>query len=504
MTISPSFSRPLVVIGPPAGVGRDFARFVAHRDGRSFVDLAATVEVAAPGQTVREHARALDDAVAAALDALVPAGSRTAVIHVGHHLAAPAVEKLVAIADFVLVLTGPRPDDAIARGLAVAGLRDGTDDAAWLGERVATLFAMPSAVARIAYVREAAQPIVALDERAAAWSGGPRTDAGIDRSFLARYVDLRDARLSFESDYLELLAEAQRRSIAASMRRLAPSFEQPLDPSVVLRANAILSEVAVTTRAWLSPPPGSRDRLEAILAMRLPRASVLRDLFRLDPFDGLAPFLDEAVMGSFLLPRQATLPYTCELQDAALRHRAFHRPQQTPYLFFHESVVGFLLNEVELEGRIWARDELDLHVARYPEFPSYFCRALAAYLDRDVRLVLGQHAGTHADGDAFFPPHVRDLFLAADVLYQHMELFMIAAKGSVGRRINADLHAFFAIPLLERFASRGACRLRADAGHRIDAAFAREIYGLEGERTRTPNEADVVRITSALAEEIWE
>jgi hypothetical protein len=322
----------------------------------------------------------------------------------------------------------------------------------------------------------------------------PGTD--LDRTFYEQFLTLRRERLPIESDLYENLSELHRRQREAFDTRWAlwnpralPEASRDFVNRCFARAQAAAGPALAA--AWI--PAAHRQRAEQIYAFRLPFGATLLDLRNCDVFEGVLRPQDTNVPQLFAEggPDAAIAPGIC--------HMFLHAPQQTRYLFFHEMVVGYLVDQCLQSG-----EDVPEGTSAYWGLSTQFIERVAEISGRSPAETAALHFTDNASVSRALSPSLLDVCTVCTHLYWYLELFFVHQRHAPTDWALMAVLSHFALPSLDSLARTPLLELVPDAGRRIDEAFLRDVFGFEGQETApSPSEAGVALMLDHFARDLW-
>ena len=266
-------------------------------------------------------------------------------------------------------------------------------------------------------------------------------------NFWNLYVELAEKRMQPKDRFYKSLNLRYSRIRRSQARFVSDRITDPFPTSSVRFFNQVFLDVETRTGRSIK----NKKMAHAAYGFRLPEHSNARDLLAIDAFKDFTTQQDLPIV-RFLQGINRDAQDRRTLTDG-LTHCFLHMPQRSGYLFFHEIIVGGLLDEMmNGEVRKTRRSMSVRKVVPYYTLANEAINVLAGQLKMPRSSLFRLHLATHQHVKKIFPQRVADLMTSAAHIYFRIES-ELSRKGH--HLYPADLLAlvveFYLLPVLEIF-----------------------------------------------------
>ncbi len=325
-----------------------------------------------------------------------------------------------------------------------------------------------------------------------------------EENFWNLYQELRIRKMPCESGLYPRLEKIYCKVRLDFHARYEEFFDRALPIQAIKVYNEIFSIAQETVENVLGRHPVSQraHRLAiAAFAIRIQPGDTFSDLLKLDVFADKTcnqDILPELVFGDIA----KTFRRNPVLASDTL-HFFFHRPQKSQHIFFHEIIVGYLLNEVENGGKVPTASTLPLMDKSYSPLAAFALERLAKLLNKHPAQLVALHFEDNSTVTSRLPPFAQELMLVSSHIYWYFDLYAKMARRHSPATLLAFIYNFFLTPCIDRQIKEKRLRLIPNAGRWIDQVFLESLLNLPKSEMDQLTEIHIVRLLMRCVENVW-
>ncbi len=322
--------------------------------------------------------------------------------------------------------------------------------------------------------------------------------------FWNRYQELRRQKMPVKSSlysYLDKIYRVQRRDFETKWKSV---YDRKLPPTSIRYYNELFSVAHHAVKNLFKKYPVQKRThalAEQAYGVKLKVGDTFSDLLKLDVFGQKTNNQDihpEIVFGDM---RDAFRREPVLISNT--HHFFFHRPQKSEHIFFHEIVVGFLLNEIENGGHVHTPKTLPLMDPGYSSLAAYVLTRLAKLMKKTPGQLVALHFEDSETVTRSLPLFVKDLMLSVSHIYWYLDLYSKRSGRHSPAMLLALTYNFFIVPCLERQRVEKGLHLIPKAGGFIDQLLLKNLVELPKSEMAQITDIHIVRQLMICVEQLW-